>query len=147
MKKYLTYTLMLLLGFSLHTMASVPSKIAVVDVNGILSQSSQVAALKKEQKAKAEEFQKWYTTAKADVDRQQTKEGKEKLIKKYEAEYSKRHETMQKDYTAKLQKIDKDITAVIAQEAKSKGYDVVLSKNVVLYGGTDLTGAIARLVK
>ena len=147
MKKYLIYTIMLLLGFSMHSVASVPSRIAVVDVNGILSQSSQVMALQKEQKLKAEEFQKWFSTAKSDVEKQKTKEGKEKLIKKYEAEYSKKQETLQKDYTAKLQKIDNDISSVIAQEAKTKGYDVVLSKNIVLYGGVDLTGDIAQKVK
>ena len=147
MKKYLIYSLMLLLGFSMHSVASVPSRIAVIDVNGVLSQSTQVMALQKDQKLKSEEFQKWLNTAKADVEKQKTKDGKEKLIKKYEAEYSKRQETMQRDYTAKLQKIDSEISAVIAQEAKSKGYDVVLSKNVVLYGGVDLTGDVAKKVK
>ena len=147
MKKYLIYTLMLLLGFSMHSVAGVPSKIAVIDINGVLSRSSQVMALQKEQKLKSEEFQKWITAAKTDIDKQKTKDGKEKLIKKYEAEYSKKQETLQKDYTNKLQKIDKDISSVIAKEAKSKGYDVVLSKNVVLYGGTDITDAIAKLIK
>ena len=147
MKKYIIYSLMLLLGFSMHSVASVPSRIAVIDVNGVLSQSTQVMALQKDQKLKSEEFQKWLNTAKADVEKQKTKDGKEKLINKYEAEYSKRQETMQRDYTAKLQKIDTEISAVIAQEAKSKGYDVVLSKNVVLYGGVDLTGDVAKKVK
>ena len=84
MKNIITYTLMILLGFSLHSVAvsSIPSKIAVIDVNGVLSQSSQVMALKKEQKRKAEEFQKWIVAAKADVERQKTQDGKEKLIKK-----------------------------------------------------------------
>ena len=151
MKKYniILCMLMLILGFGIHCAAvsSVPSNIAVIDINKVLSQSSQVMALKKEQKRKTEELQKWVTTAKADIDKQQTKEGKEKLIKKYDSEYTKRQQTMQKEYTSQLQKIDTDISAVIAKEAKSKGYDIVLSKSVVLYGGTDLTGSIAKLIK
>ena len=149
MKNIITYTIMILLGFGIHSAAisNIPSKVAVIDVNGVLSQSSQVMALKKEQKRKAEELQKWITTARADVDKQKTQDGKEKLIQKYDAEYNKKQQAMQKEYTAQLQKIDSDITAVIAKEAQSKGYDVVLSKSVVLYGGTDLTGAIVKSIK
>ena len=134
-------------GFNTFAMSDVPSKIAVVDVNRVVSNSSQVMALKKEQNLKNEELQKWLTTAKADVEKQKTQEGKEKLIKKYDSAFRENQQSIQKDYTDKLQSIDKDISGVIAKTAKDKGYDVVLAKGVVLYGGEDITNTISKLIK
>lgn len=149
MKKVLLITgaFILGLGFNNFAMSDVPSKIAVVDVNRVVSNSSQVMALKKEQNLKNEELQKWLTTAKADVEKQKTQEGKEKLIKKYDSDFQKKQQAIQKDYTDKLQAIDKDISGVIAKTAKDKGYDVVLAKGVVLYGGDDITNTISKLIK
>ncbi len=135
------------LGFNTFAMSDVPSKIAVVDVNRVVSNSSQVMALKKEQNLKNEELQKWLNTARADVEKQKTQEGKEKLAKKYDSDFQKKQQAIQKDYTDKLQSIDKDISGVIAKTAKDKGYDVVLAKGVVLYGGEDITNAISKLIK
>lgn len=135
------------LGFNTIAMSDVPSKIAVVDVNRVVSNSSQVMALKKEQNLKNEELQKWLNTARADVEKQKTQEGKEKLAKKYDSDFQKKQQAIQKDYTDKLQSIDKDISGVIAKTAKDKGYDVVLAKGVVLYGGEDITNTISKLIK
>ncbi len=137
------------LGLTMNNWAisNVPSKIAVVDINAVVSQSSQVMALKKEQTLKVEELQKWLQVVRSDVEKQKNQEGKDKLTKKYDAEFVKKQQALQKDYTEKLQKIDKDITEVIAKEANTQGYDVVLAKNVVLYGGDNITGKIAKLVK
>lgn len=135
------------LGFNTIAMSDVPSKIAVVDVNRVVSNSSQVMALKKEQNLKNEELQKWLNTARADVEKQKTQEGKEKLAKKYDSDFQKKQQAIQKDYTDRLQSIDKDISGVIAKTAKDKGYDVVLAKGVVLYGGEDITNTISKLIK
>lgn len=71
------------LGFNNFAMSYVPAnyKVAVVDVNAVVAKSAQVQALKKEQQAKLQELQKWLETVRADVQKQSTKEGKEKLIK------------------------------------------------------------------
>lgn len=123
------------------------NKIAVVDVNKVVSQSSDVQALKKEQATKMQDLQKWLTVVRADVEKQSTEEGKQKLIKKYDAEFAKKQEAIKKEYAGKLQAIDKKISGVIASEAKTKGYDLVLAKGVVLYGGSDITNDISKAVK
>ena len=43
--------------------------------------------------------------------------------------------------------IDKNIKAQVAQKAKEMNYNVVLPKNIVLYGGEDITDKIAKSIK
>ena len=149
-KRGIIYLLMLLIGFNIHNFALSDnhlSKIAIVDVDGVLSKSVQFMALRKEQQNKTDELEKWIVKAKADVDKQTTQEAKTKLAKKYDEELLKRRKDIQDDYTNKLHTIDKNISAILAKEAKNRGYEVVLPKNVVLYGGDDITNSIAKLVK
>ena len=139
MKKLLVTTLLLAaLGISNAAMAD--TKIAVVDIQAVVNKSAQVQALKKEQQTKMQELEKWLTTARADVEKQKTQEGKEKLLKKYNTDFEKKKADIAKNYQNKLQAIDKSITGTIVNEAKTKGYDLVLSKQgAVLYGGLDIT--------
>lgn len=146
MKKLLVTTL-LLATMGITNAAMADTRIAVVDVPAVVNKSAQVQALKKEQQTKMQELEKWLTTARADVEKQKTQEGKEKLVKKYDAEFAKKKEAIAKNYQTKLQEIDKSITATIASQAKLKGYDMVITKNTVLYGGDDITIDIMKAVK
>ena len=147
MKRFLVSALLLAtLGITNAAMAD--TRIAVVDVQAVVASSSQVQALKKEQQTKLQELDKWLKKVKADVDKQQTKEGKEKLIKKYDAEFIKKQEDIKSNYGKKLQAIDVNITQAIANEAKAKGYNLVLSKQgQVLYSSDDLTENVKKVVK
>ena len=146
MKKTLSFTLMaLILGSGI---ALAEQNIAVVDVAAVVAKSAQVQALKKEQQTKMQDLEKWLTTARADVEKQKTQEGKEKLLKKYNTDFEKKKADIAKNYQNKLQAIDKSITGTIVNEAKTKGYDLVLSKQgAVLYGGLDITGDLMKVVK
>ena len=145
MKKVLSLTLMaLILGSGI---ATAEQRIAVVDVQAVVSKSAQVQALKKEQQAKMQDLEKWLKTAQTDVEKQQTKEGKEKLLKKYNAEFAKKKEAIAKDYAARLQAVDKSITETISTTAKAKGYNMVISKGVVVFGGDDITADVQKVVK
>jgi len=121
--------------------------IAVVDVQAVVAKSAQVQTLKKEQKAKMSELEKWLKSAQEDVNKQQTKEGKEKLLKKYNSEFGKKKQTIAKEYQAKLKEIDKSITETITTKSKAMGYDMVISKSMVISGGDDITAEIQKVVK
>ena len=130
MKKYFNIILIALAfalgtGFNTFSISAAPSNIAVVDLNAVVGQSAQVLTLKKEQALKMDELQKWLVNARSDVEKQKTQEGKEKLAQKYDAEFIKKQTAIQKDYTAKLQVIDKNISDVITKEAKKNGYERV----------------------
>ena len=145
MKKTLSLVLTALILGTGVVMAE--QRIAVVDVQAVVAKSAQVQALKKEQQTKMQDLEKWLKSAQADVEKQQTKEGKEKLFKKYNAEFTKKKEAIAKDYQARLQAVDKSITDTISSTAKSKGYNMVISKGVVVFGGDDITADVQKVVK
>lgn len=121
--------------------------IAIVDVPQVVAASSQVQNLKKEQQAKTEEIVKFIEKARKDVasitDADKKKAAEEKYTKELQAKKTK----MDNDYAAKLKTIDASISKSIEEQAKLKGYDVVLSKGIVLYGGQDITNEIIKIVK
>ena len=138
----------LVLGSSNFAMSNMtPQKIAVVDVPAIVAKSAQVKTLKDEQAKKAQDLAKWLETVNADVKKQSTEANKQKLLKKYNEELAKKKEANTKEYTKKLAAIDASISSTIAAQAKAKGYDIVLAKSTVLYGGDDITAEIAKIVK
>ena len=145
MKKTLSFVLTALILGTGAAMAE--QNIAVVDVQAVVSKSAQVQTLKKEQQTKIQDLEKWLKTAQADVEKQKTQEGKEKLLKKYNAEFAKKKEAIAKDYQARLQAVDKSITESISATAKAKGYNMVISKGVVVFGGDEITADVQKVVK
>lgn len=146
MKKLLLSTLLLSV-LAVGNIANAQGKIAVVDVPAVVAKSAQVKALKTEQQAKLKDLEKWLKTAQADVEKQKTDAGKEKLLKKYTTDFEKKKADIAQNYQIKLQEIDKSISATIAAQAKMNGYDVVIAKGVILYGGDDITEEIQKVVK
>lgn len=137
------------IGLSLNNIAvsDVPSKIAVVDVSSVVNSSSQVQALKKEQQAKAKDLMTFIEKARKDVAATTDTKKKQALEDKYNKELNTKRAAMDKNYATKLEAIDKSISAQIANQAKTGGYDIVLAKGVVLYGGSDITEAVKKAVK
>lgn len=137
------------IGLSLNNfaMSDVTTKIAVVDVQSVVNSSSQVQALKKEQQAKGKEIVAFIEKARKDVAATTDVKKKQALEEKYNKELNTKKTAMDKNYATKLDAIDKAISAQIATQAKAGGYDIVLAKGVVLYGGSDITEAVKKAVK
>jgi len=121
--------------------------VAVVDVPLVVNASAQVQALKKDQQAKAQEIVKFIEKARKDVASISDAKKKQAAEEKYNKELQAKKEKMDTDYAAKLKAIDESISSQIAAKAKADGYDVVLSKGIVLYGGTDITAEVAKIIK
>lgn len=122
-------------------------KVAIVDVQKVVASSSQVKALKEDHKKQGQELAKFIETAKTTLDKETDAKKKKALEEKYNKEFKAKREAMAKNYEKKLLDIDKNITTVIDKNAKDNGYDLVLAKGTVLYGGTDITKEIAKAVK
>ena len=144
MKKLLTAIAVILVATNI---SFADTKVAVVDVNAIVSNSSQVKALKNEQQAKLKDLDNWLKTVRADIEKQSTKENKEKLVKKYDAEFAKKQKAIKENYAKKLEEIDKNINQKIEEKAKADNIDIILVKNTVLYGGTDITKDLIKAIK
>lgn len=122
-------------------------KVAVVDIQKVVNKSAQVQALKKDREAKRQEAAKFVQKAGEDIKKQTDPAKKKALAEKYGKELKAKQDANTKAYKTKLEAIDKDINATIVQQAKTMGYDLVLTKGVVLYGGDDITDAVLKVVK
>lgn len=121
--------------------------VAIVDVPQVVNASAQVQALKKDQQAKAEEIVKFVEKARKDVASITDANKKKAAEEKYNKELMAKKEKMDQDYAAKLKALDASISQQINEKAKADGYDLVLSKGIVLFGGNDITSEIIKVVK
>lgn len=155
MKKSLNFTIIALCAFTIGlcfnnfavSAAIANYKIAVVDVQKVVTKSAQVNALKKEQNRKIQELAKFVEKAKADIAKEKNADKRKALEDRYNKELNDKKATIDKEYSRKLHEIDKNISSVISAKAKEKNYTIVLSKGIVLFGGDDITDAVAKAVK
>jgi outer membrane protein len=153
LKLFSVFFIAFVLGMSVNNIAysgitpSSPFKIAIVDVAKVIESSSSVSELKKEQKTKVKDLMAFVSNARADVAKQKDEKSKKALEEKYNKELIVRKTAIEKNYTAKLHEINADITAKIANIAKTKKYNVVLAKSTVLYGGRDITPEVIKVIK
>lgn len=122
---------------------------AIVDVQKVVASSKQVAALKNEQTAKMRELSQFIQTANKKIQDEKDAQKKAALEKKLNSELAIKKAAIEKNYAAKLEAIDKNISAIIMSKAKTKGFDLVLAKSVVLYSGSgvDITNEVMQAVK
>ena len=127
--------------------SAMATEVAFVDVQKVVASSGQVKALKKDQEAKAKELRTFVEKAKKEVAAVSDTKKKQDLAEKYDKEYVAKTEKLKKNYAEKLQLIEKSISDVITQQAKAKGYDMVVSKDIVLYGTKDITEDVIKVVE
>lgn len=133
---------------SIGTVASAEGLgVAIVDVPQVVAASSEVQKLKKEQQTKAEEIVKFIEKARKDVASITDADKKKAAEEKYTKELQAKKQKMDTEYAEKLKAIDASISKKIEEQAILKGYDVVLSKGIVLYGGKDITNEVIKAVK
>ena len=149
-KKYYKPVLVVLvafgLGFGLCRFCC-SARIATIDVARIAAGSSALAELNQKQQADMMELQKWVKEAQAEVKKQKSKQQRDELAKKFDEELMQKQQALQKEYGAALKNIDTEVSNIIKKKANSKGYNVVLTKDSVVVGGTEITDDILELVK
>ena len=126
---------------------SEPQKIAVVDIQKVVSASAQVKALKASQEAKNKELAAFIKKAQEDVNKQTDVNKKKSVAESYEKQLKTKREANIKDYTTKLKAADADITAQIGKKATELGYTMVIPKSTVIWGGDDITETVLKGIK
>ncbi|MBQ4645953.1 MAG: hypothetical protein IJB79_01250 [Candidatus Gastranaerophilales bacterium] len=138
------------LGFGMNNIAfsnAMPASVAYVNVPKLLEASKVLKSAQDAQLKQTKDMLKWYDTASADIQKQTTKAGKDALIKKYEAQLTQKKKTIKDSYSKKVTQVDNQLNEIITSKAKAMGYTLVLRKDAVLFGGTDITSQILPLVK
>lgn len=137
------------LGYSVNNIAisDTAPKVAVVDAAMLLENSSAVKNLKADQEKKVVEMQKTLEKARADIAKETDATKVSALQEKYRKQINDQKLALDTDYNNKMSKIDADIKAVISEKAKTMNYDLVLPKNIVFFGGDDITNLVAKDIK
>lgn len=123
------------------------TEVAAVDVQKVVDASPKVQTLKKEQQAKDKELINFIEKARKEIAKENDSQKKQELSVKYNKQLNEKREKIAKEYMAKQQKIQDEISKIIADQAKAKGYDIVVSKGVVLYTSKDITDDVIKAVK
>lgn len=116
--------------------------IAVVDLQKIVSNSAQVKQLKQEHARKMEELDKIIVNARGEISNETDSAKILQLEDKYMKEFNTKKSALEKDYSSRLNAIEKNIKDEIAKKAQQENYDYVFAKSVLLYGGKDITEQI-----
>ena len=121
--------------------------IAVVDLQQVVNNSSQVKQLKQEHERKMAELDKIIVNARGELSNE-SDPAKILLIEdKYMKEFNTKREALEKDYGRRLEAIEKNIKSEITKKAEKDKYEYVFAKSVVLYGGKDITSELLQSIK
>jgi len=123
------------------------AKIAVVDVQKVVTSYSKVNTLKEEQVAKLNGLKNFVEDARVQVAKENDAAKKKTLEDKYNKELNEKKASIDSNYAKQLDIINKDVTAVINTTAKNQRINIVLTKSSVLYGGKDITNDISKALK
>ena len=75
------------------------------------------------------------------------KERQQALLQKYNAEFVLKRNDIAQQYQKELKIVSDNISQTVSAEAQKKGYSMVMAKNLVIYGGVDITDDIAKMIK
>ena len=128
--------------FLLMTAVFAENNIAVVDLQKIVSSSSQVKQLKQEHNKKLDELNKIVINARGAIANESDSAKILQLEEKYTNEFNSKKSLLEKEYNSKLNAIEKNIKDEITKKAQKDNYDYVFAKSVLLYGGKDITNEI-----
>ena len=134
------------LGYSINNIAisDTAPKVAVVDVQQLVANSAQVKQLRTEQENKVKQMQATIEKAWAEISKETDPNKIASLEEKYRNQINEQKVALDKEYNDKLVKIDSDIRTAVIEKARGLNYSLVLPKNMVLFGGDDITDVIAK---
>ena len=143
----------ILLGVSVNNIALSSNnntngiKIGIVDLSQLITNSASVKSLKISHEKQLNDIEKTLEQARSEIANESNPDKIAQLEEKYRKDVNDKKLQMDKNYNEKLLEIDKNIKTQIAHKAKELNYTIILPKNIVLYGGEDITNQIANAIK
>ena len=121
-------------------------KAAIVDIPWILKQLPSFVSAQEEQQKKVMALQQWVNSANAEINAVKDVAKQRALSAQFQQELEQRQQAIQQIYTQKLQKIDAEVSKIIADTALEQGYDFVFAKTTLIFGGTDISEKVAQKI-
>lgn len=138
------------LGYSINNIAvsntNSEYRVAIVDVQKIVSNSSEITTLKAEQEKQIQNLEKTINKAREEISKEKNPDKIAQLEEKYRNEINKQKLAIDTSYSSKLTAIDNKIKTAIVEKARSMNYNIVLPKNTVLFGGDDITEQVSSII-
>lgn len=138
------------LGYSINNIAisntNSEYRVAVVDIQRIVSNSSEITTLKAEQEKQLQNLENTINKAKEEISKEKNPDKIAQLEEKYRSEINKQKLAIDTSYNSKLSAIDNKIKTAVVEKARSMNYNIVLPKNTVLFGGDDITEQVSSII-
>ena len=138
-------------GYSINNIAVSKSspdyKVAVVDIPTIIAGSTEITKIKAEQEKQILAMQSTIDKAKQEISKETNPQKIAQIEEKYRQEINKQKLALDAEYNKKLTAIDSKIKTAVVEKARSMNYNVVLPKNMVLFGGDDITEQVSSIMK
>ena len=122
-------------------------KYGFVDVNKVVAASKAVEKANKERAAEKKKIIKFIEESANKMNKEEDEKKREVMKNQFDLDLTAKKSEMNKSYGEKLMKINNDINAELIKIAKDKDYQLILTKDAVLYGGDDLTQDLIKVVK
>ena len=137
------------IGYSVNNIAvsDTNTKIAVVDTTQLITNSNEVKKLKTEQQAKLKQIQSTLEKAREELSKETDPQKAAQLEEKYRNEINSQKIAMDENYNKKVKELDNKIHIAVSEKAKQLNYDLILPKDIVFWGGTDITSEIEKVIK
>lgn len=123
------------------------AKIAVVDVQFLVNQTPAVLALRAEQRQNTSIIQNWINGVNSQLSQIADQNTRNATAQQYQIELNKRQQMLQSQYAMKINAIDAELSKLVSDVANEKKLDYVFAKGTVVFGGTDITEDVAKLLK
>lgn len=138
------------LGYSINNIAvsntNSEYRVAVVDIQRIVSNSSEITTLKAEQEKQLQNLENTINKAREEISKEKNPDKIAQLEEKYRSEINKQKLAIDTSYNSKLSAIDNKIKTAVVEKARSMNYNIVLPKNTVLFGGDDITEQVSSII-
>ena len=122
-------------------------RVAVVDLQRVIVESKDVAALKGTRDSQIQALQKLADEANEKIKAETNEESRKAKSEQYLAVINNQKETFDKQYAAALQASDQKINDTIKAVAKKQGLSIIVDKASIIDGGIDITDSVIDLVK
>ena len=120
---------------------------AIVDLQRVVLSSKEIAALNAARQGQIQELKKMADDANEKIKEEKNEEAKRQLSQQYLNEINAKRDTYDRVHASGLQAADQTLNTVINKIAAEKGLSVIINKNAVVNGGTDITDAVVDAVK